>query len=259
MNKFFSFENVDNKIDYFFNKNHYLLLLISLIVIIFFSMYISRQKHKFQKISVFIIGLLLLIIEGIRIFWRYKYLQTNKLDMSFTNVVDLSFFTLSLWISIPLIFVASIKKQKKKTVRGLDFIFAVSALIAIINLIYPQGINANFEFYHFYNLAFALSRSLIIMLGLTFAFTKWISVTNFLDHWKGLLHLFVFALICLCVGFSLGTPNNLFYIESCPLFDSLGIHLPFPWHLVMLVCFFFVFQILFYIPFRLHKFYKNKK
>lgn len=259
VNKFISFENADTQIDYLFNKNHYLLLLISLIVIIFFSMYLSRQKHKVQKISVFIVALLLIILEGLRIFWRYKYLQANNMNMGFANVVDLGFFTLSLWIDIPLIIIASIKKEKKKQVRGLDFVFSVSALISIINLIYPQGINTNFEFYHCYNLIFALTRSLVIMLAFVFAFAKWISVNKFLDHWKGLLCLAAFGIICVALGMILGAQNNFFYVDSCPLFDSIGIHLPFPWHLTMLACFFFVFQILLYLPFRLHNYFKNKR
>jgi predicted tellurium resistance membrane protein TerC len=221
-------------------------------------MYLSRQKHKTQKISVFIFGLLLLILEGLRIFWRYKYLQFNKLDMSFYNVVDLNFFTLSLWVTIPLVLIASFRKQKKKTVRGLDFVFSIASIIAIINLVYPQGLNTNFEFYHCYNLIYALSRSLVIMLGIMFAVSKWISVSKFLDHWKGLLSLLVFGIICIALGFILGTQHNLFYIEFCPVFDNIGIHLSFPWHLLMLGCFFFVFQIIFYLPFRIISHFKNK-
>lgn len=259
MNKFFSLETADTQIDYLFNKNHYILLLISLIVIIFFSMYLSRQRHKVQKISVFVIGIILLILESLRIFWRYKFLQTNNMDLSFSNVVDLNFFTLSLWISLPLIFIASIKKEKKKTVFGLDFVFSVATLIGIITLIYPQGINTNFEFYHCYNLMYALIRSFIIMLGFMFAFTKWISVENFLDHWKGLLWLAIFGIICISLGFILGSQNNLFYVSFYPLFESIGIHLSFPWHLLMLGCFMFIFQILLYCPFRIHRYLKYRK
>ena len=258
MNKFISFENTENQIDYLFNKNHYLLLLISLTVIIFFSIYLVKQRHKVQKIHVFIVGLLLLILEGLRIFWRYKYLQFNNLDMSFHNIVTLDFFTLSLWITIPLVIFASFKKKKKKTVKCLDFVFSVSTIVAIINLIYPQGLNTNFEFYHCYNLIYVLTRSLVIMLGIMFAGSKWISVSKFLDHWKGLVSLLVFAIIFVVLGYVLGTQNNLFYIEYCPLFDSIGIHLPFPWHIFMLGSFFFLFQLLLYLPFRIVSHYKNK-
>ena len=259
MDKFISVQNSEDKINYLFTKNHYLLLLIGLIVIIFFSMYLSRQKHKVQKISVFVTALLLLILEGLRIFWRYKYLQANSMDLSFLNIVNLNFFTLSLWLSLPLIFISSFKKKKKEPVTGLNFVFSITTIVAIISLIYPQGINPYFEFYHCYNLMFTLIRSLVIMLGIFFAISKWIYVGEFIDHWKGLLWIIAFGGICTLLGKTLGNQTNLFYVDFCPIFESIGMHLGSPWHLIMLGCFMFAFQILLYLPFRAYRAHKTNR
>ncbi len=260
MNKFISFENSETQFSYFFNKNHFLLLLISLVIVIFFSMYFARQKTKVQKIFVFFIGFLLITIEGLRIFWRYRYLEYNNLDLSFLNVVNLDFFTLSLWISIPLIIVGSFLKTKKNhNIFGLNFVFNITMLAGIITMIYPEGINHNFDFYHCYNLAFTLIRSFSIMLGLFFAFAKWISVSEFLDLWKSILSLIVFGVFCIALAFLLGKDFNLFYVNYCPIFESLGIYISFPWHILILGTFLFVFQVLLYLPFRIHQKLKYKK
>ena len=159
MNNFITYENSTTELDYFFNKNHFLILLISLVVIIFFSMYAQRQRTKFQKIFVFFVCLIITILEALRIYWRYNYLSYNNQSLDFVNVTNLDFFTFSLWISIPLIFLGSILKKKKlHNVFGLNFVFSVTMLAGIITLIYPAGINPNFEFYHCYNLMFTLIR-----------------------------------------------------------------------------------------------------
>ncbi len=260
MNSFISFDNVENKIEYFFSKQHFIILLISLVIIIFFSMYASRQRIKFQKIFALLSGIFILLFEVGRIVWRYFYLQHNGEVMSFINITNLDFFTLSLWISIPLIVVGCIVKSKKSHyVKGLSFVFSISTIIAITNLIYPTFLNNNFEFYHVYNLLSILIRSLIIMLGFLFIFAKWINMSRFLSFWKCFFSLVLFGLICIVVYFVLGKPDNLFYLEYVPMFDSLGIYLGFPLQFILIGIFIFVLQFLFFLPFYIHKKIKDKK
>ena len=120
-------------------------------------------------------------------------------------------------------------------------------------------LNAYFNFYHCSNLIYILQRSFIILLGLLFAFTKWTSVKEFLDIWKGFISLVVFILICVSIGYLLGNDINLLYINNYPTFDSLGISLPFPWHYVALFGFLFFFQLLIYFPFQIYRIIKNKR
>ena len=253
MNYFISLERNENEISYFFNKNHFVILLLSLVIIIFFSMYLSRQKLKFQKIATFFVTLLIIAIEGLRIFWNYKYLDYNGEDLNFFSVTGLDFFTICLWISIPLMLLASFLKKKDKTLFGLSFVFSAGGLFGIISLIYPLNINSYFEFYHCSNIMYILLRSFLIMMGLFFAFAKWISVFNFLDLWKSIFSLVVLFAVCYGIVYFLTPSQNYFYLSFFPPFESLGVHLSFPWHVLLMSAFLFTFQILMYIPFFIHK------
>lgn len=261
MDKFITFETSGINFNYFFTKNHFLLLLISLVIIIFFSMYFTRQKTKVQKVFVFFVGIILIGLEGARLYWRYKFLEFNGQSLNFFNVVNLDFYTLTLWISLPLIIIGSFikKKKQKHNVFGLTYIFNITMLAAIITLIYPDGINTSFDFYHCYNLIFTMSRSLIIMLGLFFAFAKWIFIAEFLDLWKAIFYLIFTGGVCFAISHFLAPGLNLFYVEYCPIFESLGIYLSFPWHLLLLGIFLFVFQLAVYVPFRFHRRYIYKR
>lgn len=259
METFISFKKLAHTNNYIFTKEHLILLLVSMVIIIFFSMYTTRQKTKFQKGFVFAITFLLTGLEVARIYWRYKYLEFNKQELSFLNVANIDIFTISLWLSIPIMFFASIKQNKKrKNIFGLNFVFSITTLCAIITLIYPIGLDGNFDFYHCYNILYALIRSFTIMLGLFFAFAKWTPVSELLNIWRSLLSLVIFGILCFGIYYFFGQKVNLFYIEYCPLFESLGVYLPFPLHLLLLGCFMFLFQLIIHLPFIIHRKIKNK-
>ena len=105
---------------------------------------------------------------------------------------------------------------------------------------------------------YILTRSLLITLGLTFAFAKWISVFNFLDLWKSIFSIAFLFVACYILYAVLTPDGNLFYMSFFPPFDSLGIHLAFPWHLLLMFAFIFVFQIVIYLPFFIYKSHKLK-
>lgn len=258
MNGFITLQKGETR-SYLFNLNHYLLLLMALVIIIFVTMFVVRQKLKFQKIFVFVSGLLLLALEGLRIFFRYKYLEFNGEPLTFLNVTSLDFFTLSLWVSIPIILVSPFVKKKDKTVFGCGFVFSVSMLSAIISLVYTSGVIEVFPFYHAYNLMFLLLRSIVIYLALIFAISKWTSAEEFLDMYRGVISLLIFGGVCVGVSLVFGLRNNLFYVASCPVFESMGVYLIPPFHFIMLGIFMFFFQMLLFLPFRLHCVIKYRK
>lgn len=259
MNSFISLENTGKNIEYFFTKHHFIILLISLVIIVFFSMYASRQRFKFQKVFVIISLVFLVLLEIGRIVWKYFYLQHNNQSLSFLNLTDLNFFTLSLYICIPLILISTLtKKDKKHKSFGLAFVFSISSIIAITNLIYPTFFNTSYEFYHIYNLLSLLTRAIIIMLGFFFILANWIETNRFLNLWKWFLSLLLFGVICVIIYFVLGQQNNLFYLEYVPMFESLGIYLNFPFQFILIGIFIFIIQFLFFMPFYIFKKIKNK-
>lgn len=259
METFISFKKLTTANNYLFTKEHLILVLVSMVIIIFFSMYATRQKMKFQKGFVFAITFLITGLEVARIYWRYKYLEFNSQELTFLNIAHIDVFTISLWLSIPLMFFASIKQNKKrKNIFGLNYVFSITTLCGIITLIYPIGLDGNFDFYHCYNVLYVLVRSFTILLGLFFAFAKWTPVSELLNIWRSLFSLLIFGILCFAIYYFYGKGTNLFFIEYCPLFESLGVYLPFPVHFLLLGCFMFVFQLIMHIPFIIHRRAKNK-
>ena len=258
MNSFITFQNSGNEYKYFFNLNHVFLLLGSMIIVIFFTLYYERQSRTAQRIFVGIITLLLVLLEAARIYWRYKYLEYNGGDLSFLNVTALDSFTLSLWLSVPLLFIGVIIMGKRDYAFGLSFIFAVGSLASIITTIYPVGLNENFSFYHCYNLIWLMEHAFLCMLGFILAISRWVAARDFLDLWGGVLSLVFFGAVCIGLNYAFGWDCNLFYVKSCPIFESLGISLPFPVHFLLLGAFLFVFQIIIYLPFRIFESWRNK-
>lgn len=258
MSDFITFQNSGNEYGYFFNWNHAFLLLGSMILVIFFTLYYERQSRTAQRIFVGIITFILVALEVARIYWRYRYLEYNGQYLSFLSVTGLDFFTLSLWLSIPLLIIGVIVIGKRDYAFGLSFIFAVGSLASVVTTIYPVGLNTNFSVVHCYNLIWFLEHSFLCMLGFILAISRWVAARDFLDLWGGVLSLLFFGGVCIGLNYLFGWENNLFYVASCPLFESLGIYLPFPVHFILLGAFLFVFQIIIYLPFRLFENWRNK-
>lgn len=259
MEAFWSLENSSN-VDYMFTSNQYVLLLIGVVFVAFFSIYFVRKSFPVQKIFVLVIIIFLILFEASSLIWRYFYLKHNEQSINFLSVTNLNFSTLCIWFTILIsIFALFYKKHQSKEMHFLTFIFSVASLICFISLIYPVGLNANFEFYHCSNLFFTLSRSFVILLGVSFTSSNWISVNKFTDIWKGLFSLILFGIICFVLGKILGGNSNLLFSNNFPLFDNLGMNVPSPFHYVILGIFIFIFQQILYIPFKIYNYYKMKR
>ena len=258
MNWFYTFEDGEEKINFFNNLNHYIMLFVSLIVIIFFTMYYERKSRKKQRIFVGFLTFFLICLEAARLYWRYLYLDYNSLPINFLSVTGIDFFQLCMYISIPLLIAAVVTMGKKDYTFGLSFIFAMGALSGIITLIYPINLNIYQELYHAYNLIYVFERTTLITAGFILAISRNIAATEFLDLWGGLLSIATFGGVAMLLSWLLGWSKNLFYMASCPIFESAGVSLPFPLHIVMMGVFLFIFQLIMYLPFRLYEVWRNK-
>ncbi len=259
MENILSLDNYAN-VNYMFTTNQYVLLLIGLVIVVFFSLYFVRKKFAYQKIFVLVINIFLIMFEVCRIVWRYLYLEHNFEDLSFINVVDLNFSTICVWLTIIISLYAFFQKKNINIKSfGLSFVFNVATLICFISLVYPISLNSNFEFYHCYNMLFTLTRTLVILLGISFACSGWISVSNFLDEWSALLSLLFFGAICFLVGNIFGDSSNLLYVNYLPLFEDVGMSFPSPLHYLLIGLFFFIFQSVIYTFFRVYKLIKYKQ
>lgn len=245
--------NIAGGIKSLLSAGHIAVILCCMVVIIFFSMLVSRHEFSKQRLFVAICTGLLIAIEVVRIVFRCKYLKSVDEKATFLTATNLDGFVMSMWVSIVLLLIAVIKKKDVKTKTfGLDFVFSISALLAIATIIYPVGVVESLPIYDINNLAFYISRSIIVMVALMMAFTGWISVQNALDLWRGVVCIIVFGVLCFVVSKMGFAGTNLFYVESCPFFVSLGINLPAPFHYLMIGLFFFVGQMILYLPFRIY-------
>lgn len=257
MNSIISLEN-GATVNYMFTFNQYVLLFIGLVIVAFFSLYFVRKKFSYQKIFVLVINIFLIVFEICRVIWRYLYLKYNMESLSFVNIVDLNFSTLCVWLTIIFsLFAFIFKRDENSRVFGLSFIFNVASIVCFISLVYPTGLNSNFEFYHCYNLLFTLTRTFVILIGVSFACSGWFSVSEFMDEWSGIIAILSFGILCFVLGKLLG--GNILYAEYLPLFEDIGVILPSPLHYFIIGMFFFIFQTIVYAPFRLYKIIKEKR
>ncbi len=249
---FWTYESA-NDVNFMFNKNHLVVILFSLVIIVFLTMYACRKSLKFQKILITVLLLLGLILQGLRIFWRYKFLENTGEVITFLKVVEPSFFLLSFLLSVPILIFALFRKRNEDSrVFGLSFVYNIATLNGIISLVYPNFLVQNFEIYHFCNLSSVLVRCFVITIGLILAFSKWIPLGEYLDLYRAIFSLLFFGAVCAILGFVL-KGDNLFYVEYCPIFEMLGLTLRFPFQYIVLGVFMFMFQCAMYLPFRLKK------
>lgn len=257
MDDIFSFDMGSEK-SYFLSGNHFFMLFVALILSIFFTMYYERRSKKAQTIFVGIVTGLLILLEVGRLIYKYLFLQKNGLEINFISLTRPDFFQLCFYISLPLLILAVVIMRRKDYVFGLSFIFAMGALSGIITLIYPINVNIYGDFYNIYNLIYLLERTGLITLGFILAISRFIAARDFLDLWGGVLSIVTFGAVALALSLILGWGRNLFYMQSCPIFEEAGVFIPFPLHLLVLGAFLFLCQIVLYAPFRIYENWRNK-
>lgn len=244
----------------FFKLTHLLLIFSCMFFFIFFAMLWARKGLTFQKVSVFLATLFTTIVEGGRIVWRYFFLQETNGDMSFWNIVSFDLYTVCLWISIVMLFICVFQNPKKKFCQiCYSFIFSVTTITAFFGIMYPENMYQNFEIWHFSNIQFLISHTMIMLICIFFAISDWLENDRFEDLWYALLSLIILGAVGVGIYFASGQTLNIMYMKSCTILVDLGLKLPWPWHIPIMGAFFFVAQIFFYLPFNWHRKRKEKK
>jgi len=251
--------NADSSFEYF-KLTHLLIILGCMFFFIFFAMLWARKGKTFQKVSVFLATLFALILEVGRIVWRYFYLSENSLDMSFWNIVDFDLYTVSLWITLVMLLICVFQKPTKRFCQiCYSFIFSVTTITTFFGIMYPENMDFSFEIYHFINIQFLLSHTLIMLICIFFAISNWLENDRFEDLWYALLSLVILGAVGIAIYFASGQTLNIMYMQSCTILVDLGLNLPWPWHIPIMGAFFFIAQIFFYMPFNWHRKRKNRK
>lgn len=260
MDLFWGTDAIYSGVSYMFNYKQLGIFMGILAFCIFFSMLYFKKSLKRQKIFLIITTVFLIIFEAIRIVWRYFYLKNAGGDLGVLNIIDLNLYTVALWLSIPMMLFVFIKKDHhtKFSQTLLTFVFSVTAVCALIDILYPVGIMADFPLYHVYNLQFLFSHALILLIALFLGASDWLK-NKIDDIWKALLCLVVFVGVAVGIYYATSQAVDIAFIQHCPIFDDLGLVLPSPWHMVVLAAFFFCCQVFMYVPFAIFRYASLKR
>ncbi len=243
--------------DWIFNINHLIIVFCVMAFVIFFSMYYFRKRYIRQKIFLILAAVFLALLEAGRMLWNYFYLKNNNAVDAWA-IIDLDLFTISTWLSIAfLIAVAILGNKRRISQLMLNFIFTITAVVAIIDIIYPIGLNNTMYIYHFCNLQYLVSRSVILLIALFLGSTDWLD-NSMDDIWMAILNLiFMFGL---GAAFYYGTNQaiDIIYFQECEWLIFAGINVASPWHIFIVGMFFFGIQVFMYLPFDVYRKIKYK-
>lgn len=253
-NNFWGYREVISPVKYSFTWNHLIIFFSVMAFVIFFSMYYCRKEEKRQKIFLILAGVFLLLIEVARLVWNQTMLKGKGVELTFWNVASLDLFHVALWVSIIAIFLAlAIGHTKGFSQFLLNFIFSVTCVIAIIDIIWPAGLdNSPYYIYHFTNLEYLVSRAVIILVAMFMGCTEWLE-NSIDDMWMAIISLiFIFA-IGAGIYFLSTKTVDIIYITGCPWIEMTGLTITSPWHLLVVALFFFGMQIMMYVPFDIYR------
>lgn len=259
LNNFWGYREAISPVKYSFTWKHLVVFFSVMAFVVFFSMLLTRKNENRQKIFLIIAGVLMAIFEIVRLVWNQAMLKGKGIELTFWNIADLDMFHISLWVSIVAIFLAIGLGHKRAFSQFLlNFIFSVTCVVAILDIIWPAGLdNSPYLIYHFTNLEYIISRALVILVSIFIGCTDWLN-NSIDDIWKAILSLILIFALGTGFYFLSGSLVDIIYINGCPWIEMTGLVIPSPWHLLIVVLFFFGMQIMMYIPFAIYRKVHNR-
>lgn len=254
LERFWGYAEVINPVKYSFTWRHLIIFFSVMAFVVFFSMYYYRKSEKRQKIFMIIACLILIALEVTRMIWNQIKLKGLGRQLTFWNIANLDLFHVTLWVGVIFMLLAIAFGYKKPLCQFmLNFMFSVTAVVAIIDIIYPVFLdNSHYFMYNFINLEFVISRAVVILLAMFIGASDWLA-NSIDDMWMAIVSLIVVFAVGAGVYFLSNQAVDIIYITSCPWIEMVGIHIASPWHLCVVALFFFAFQILMYLPFDIYR------
>jgi len=252
--KFWGYREAIAPVDYSFTWKHLIVFFSVMAFVVFFSMYYSRKEEKRQKIFLILAGVFMLIIEIARMVWNQAALKGKGDVINFWTIVDFDLFHVCVWVSIIAIFLSLAIGYKRGFAQFmLNFIFSVACVVAIIDIIWPVGLDKSpYLIYHYTNLEYIVSRALVILVSIFIGSTDWLA-NSIDDMWMAIISLIVIFGIGAGLYFLSDKVVDIIYITGCPWIEMTGLSIASPWHLLVVALFFFGMQIMMYIPFDIYR------
>ena len=254
LERFWGYTEVINPVKYSFTWRHLIIFFSVMAFVVFFSMYYCRKSEKRQKIFMIIACFILIALEVVRMIWNQNKLKGLGRSLTFWNIANLDLFHVTLWVGVIFMLLAIAFGHKKAICQFmLNFMFSVTAVVAIIDIIYPVFLDQSHYFmYNFANLEFVISRSVVILLAMFIGSSDWLA-NSIDDMWMAIVSLILVFAVGTGVYYLSNQVVDIIYITGCPWIEMVGIHIASPWHLCVVALFFFAFQILMYLPFDIYR------
>lgn len=249
MNYFFGFDvALASNIDWRFNINHLFLALFVILVIVGLLFALNSKTEKGQKITKIVLATLLLVLELGRIIWKicqhiHLYGSIDGFDWWWN--ISFQMCAIMTWTTIITLYVSAFAKNKNHIIiKILENILLGTAMVGgILTFIYPDLMDGSMPFFHFRNIQTVLTHTLLIFvpIWLVKIGELKIRIKNIWMPALGFLYVGCFAMMM-----SLYSGQNFAYSLACDLMEDIGLHVPYPWHLLIVVAIIFCLTVLIY-------------
>ena len=199
---------------------------------------LPKRSAKAVKITKITIAVLLVILEIGRFVWYYLRAQAYNDRFDWWARINFHMCTMMVWLNATtLILSCFLKKENKLLNLFYHVIIGIGLWGALITFIYPEFADPFFEIWHFRNSQTITTHILLIVSPIYLLITKHfkIELKNIWVILGGLLMVGqISSLAGACDNF------NFAYCFYCKFLRKIGILIPFPWHIVFILCVFFI-------------------
>lgn len=238
MDYFWNFDiRLNESIDWMFNRNHlWLICMVAAIIGIAFAVFRAKTE-KGQKIAKLSLAIILLALEVGRIvyaiFW-HKHANAGSLEgMDWWWSISFQMCAIMTWTTIITLFLSAFVKKGTRFMEYLYHVLFGCAMIGgLLTFIYPDLITEDMPILHFKNIQTILVHALLIFVPLYLLRIKEYSL-SFKNAWMPLVgYVYIGSL---GMATSMVSGHNFAYTLECDLMTDVGLNIPFPWHLPLLL------------------------
>ena len=229
----FSFEGNSYKTNWLEIKNIATLFCVVSFVCIL-ALFLLKDKNKKNILLTKIFFLItLFILETGRIIWTVlKSLYFNE-PINWWTTINFETCTMMVWFNIiMLIYSFFVKKDNILLSYLLNISFGVGMVGGILTFFYPSFINSSYSIWHFKNLQSIIIHIILIILPIYF-----IKIKHFKPRLKN-FWVIPFAYLCtesIAIFAGVLSSWNFSFWYSCRPFIALGINIPYPYHILLLL------------------------
>jgi len=218
-----------------FTINHLYLIAFVIVLILVLYFLLPTKSEKAMRITFLVIGLVIAILEILRIVWAYGYFTALNAptDSAFWWwTISFQICAISAWSTVVTMIGSFFAKKENRVLQFMyPVLLGMSLVGAALSFIYPDMIEEMKPFFHFRNLQTVVTHTLLIFSPIYLIKTKRY-VVKMSDLWK--VAFGWFTAICISMSASLISGQCFGFALRCSLMEDVGLFIPFPFHLILL-------------------------